>query len=218
MIEFRHFSGYEIEDFLDAVDDSFGVNLKNQDLSHISNIEQFADYLIDKLGGDVGGCTSQQAFYKVRDGIAEITNLDKAEITPQSRLKEILKVHSRKKINFLEKKFGRNLAIYGLNDTVLSILWALVFFMFIGLFISWKHSLIGFSVLIPLFFIAERVASEFKVETVGQLAVKLSEMDYAASRRNPNTVNRLEVHDILIGIMSEVLSCNRSELIAKYAL
>jgi len=87
----------EIISVLEQIEHSFQIHFEEQDLSQAGTFGQFCDVVIHKIPhSDAGGCTSQQAFYKLRNALLSLQ--PEARIIPQSPLKAFVPVRNRKEV------------------------------------------------------------------------------------------------------------------------
>ncbi|MES1223223.1 MAG: hypothetical protein ABUT20_47455, partial [Bacteroidota bacterium] len=143
-------------------------------------------------------CTIQQAFYKVRQAIAQIQQLEEKTITPHSDLEALFPRNERRaKISKVEGVL--DVRLYALSPkTWTGITLPIVLLVSpIGLFINWKYALASFGITATLMNLTTRFGREFNVVTVGELTRKMVRQNYVKSRRNPLTINRKETATLI---------------------
>ena len=59
---------------------------------------------------------------------------------------------------------------------------------------------------------ANKIGEELKVDTVGQLADKITQENYLKARRNPSTFNEKEINELLKDWFSNHLKLDKSKL------
>jgi hypothetical protein len=191
---------------LQDVEDTLGYLVKTFEL----NLEPNA-FLKAKTFGDIcqvfqnnipyhneESCTTQQAFYKIRNAIILSQKIDKDKIRPNTQINQIFpKSGRRKKI----KDFQHALA---LPIDILSMKFWLALFIvggfaisFIAFFFNWKLAIIGISTFIIFNWVAIKLRREVMSISVGELAMKITRDHYMQVRRNPNTVNRNEIVKVI---------------------
>jgi hypothetical protein len=139
-------------------------------------------------------CTSQQAFYRLREAVAKNLQLEKAEISPDTSLKSLLpRQHRKERIREIESSLGFPLKILRPRHFVT---WALVVICvssLVCMFFNWKIGVSGFLFSTLGFRVAIYFGKEFVLSTLGDVAEKMSRENYMKSRRNSTTINRKEV-------------------------
>jgi len=60
--------------------------------------------------------------------------------------------------------------------------------------------------------LANKIGEELKVDTVGQLADKITQENYLKSRRDPSTFNDKEINELLKDWFSNHLDLDKSKL------
>ncbi len=186
----------DIEDFiLPAVEDSYNFRFGTNDLIHVRTFGDFCNIVISKITQDnVDDCTMQQAFYKLSNAIVATKQIDKSQIKPDTKLSFIFpRQNRRKEISDIETNLGFKLNVLGTKDFIIiaGLIIALAFF--ITLFIKFLIGFLGLVITILGLTIITKTGKEFRVETVGQLADKMTQENYFKSRRNAATANRKEI-------------------------
>jgi len=184
-----------IEDVLVKIQRSFNIKLDNEGLKNVNTFGNLCDLIAQKIDHDhVEGFTVQQAFYKLRNAIANTANIDKCEVQPQTKLSKIFPRESRLgaitelenelgfKINMLQPR--RLLIILFIFATAGSI--ALSFY-------KWQLGIIGMIFSGTILKLAGKFGKEMRLKTVGDLACKISRESYLRSRHHSCTVNKNEV-------------------------
>ncbi len=211
------FTKYEIEDiefFLPKIEDSFNVKFEANELIGIKTFGELCDHIKNKIKlEDSDTCTSQQAFYKLRNSIAPILNVEKEKLVRNSSLIDLFPRKNRiSKIKEIERQLGFKLLILRPHYLITGFLILLLITSIVTLFFNWKISLIGFSLSITGFWIANKTSNQFKVENIGQVAEKMSRENYLKSRRNPKTFNKKEIEKFLTDLFSKELGISQTEL------
>ena len=127
------------------IEDSFDIRFETNELAHVRTYGEFCDAIKGKISLDHSeDCTTQQAFYKLREAITKSTETEKKEITPTTELAEIFPRKTRKnQIKTLEMNLGFKLSILRPPHFVTGFLAILLLASFIVLFIDWPYGLIG---------------------------------------------------------------------------
>ncbi len=98
----------DLEDILLKIEKSFDIKFETNELSHVKTFGELCDHVISKLKlKQADDCTSQHAFYKLREAISITKQLDKSNIQTNTLLTAIFPRHQRRKqIAEIENKLG----------------------------------------------------------------------------------------------------------------
>ncbi|MFD1772129.1 acyl carrier protein [Sphingobacterium suaedae] len=212
--ELKNIDPDDINDLLIQIEKSFGIEFGDSELFYISTFGELCDHIVGKITYDSSNdCTSQQAFYKLRDAIVSTGQIDPKSISTNSSLMDLLpKERRRVQIKKWEQRLGFELNIlrppYWLSTTLVIILLA----SFVGFSNSWQVGLAGLVFAIAGFWFANKIANELDIQTVGQLVRKMTRENYLKSRRNPTTFNKNEIEKVLIDCFSNDLGIDKSKL------
>ena len=216
--EFKYLDAEDIEDIEDLlahVEASFDIRFVDNELIHIKNFRELFDHIINKIQLENSvDCTSQQAFYKLRNAISSTLLVDSRTITKDTALADILpRSDRRSKIEKIEEHLGFKLNLLRPPDWVI-VIFVIIFIAspIVGIFFNWKIGLSGFCFSIFGMKIANGIGNELDLQTVGQVVEKMTRKNYIKSRRNPKTFNREEIEKVLIDWFSDVLGINKSQL------
>jgi hypothetical protein len=73
----------DIEDVLRLVEKSYNLKFESNELAHIRTFGELSDHIVSKINLDYrDDCTDQQAFYKLRNAIANTSGGEKFKIDP----------------------------------------------------------------------------------------------------------------------------------------
>jgi hypothetical protein len=81
----------------------------------------------------------------------------------------------------------------------------------IGIFFNWQIGLIGIVFSIAGLWLANKIGNELDLQTVGQVAEKMTRENYLKSRRNPKTFNKNEIEKVLTDWFSNDLDLDKSK-------
>lgn len=212
--ELQNIDPEEIEDLLVKVETSFDIKFAEDELVYITTFGQLCDHIANKIQLDkVDDCTSQQAFYKLRDAITTSLQMENKTISPDLSLASILPRENRRlRIEIIEKLVGFKLQILRPPYWVTVTLIILLLTSFVGLFFNWQIGLLGLAVSIAGLWFANQIGNELDLRTVGQVAQKMTRENYLKSRRNPKTFNKNEIDKVLIDWFSNDLDLDKSKL------
>ena len=206
--ELKNTDVLDLEDLILKVENSFGIKFQDTELSHIKTFGEFCDYIADKIPyTNVQNCTSQQAFYKLKNAIIHGEAVNSELIYPNTKLEEIFPKQNRKlKIKQIEEKLGFKLSILQPPTWLSSFLIILALTSFVYLFINFKTGVISFIVSVLAIKITYENANEFSVKTLREVAEKMTRENYRKSRRDSKTFNKDEVENILTELFKEELA------------
>lgn len=185
-----------VEDFEDAlkrIEISFQIHFEKDELVGIKIFGELCDIVLAKTKSiEDNSCTTQQAFYKLRQAILQIEGKDKI-INTQMKIKELFPYKTKKKIKLLEKTLGFKLNIFLPMTSVVVMLTLTSLFSFILLFINWYYGLLVLVFSIFLLILNNKINVVFDNLTMGELAEKLSLENYKMVRRDKNSINKSEI-------------------------
>lgn len=216
--EITKLDNYEDEDIFDVVvklEKSFGLKFENDAFYNVQTFGDMCDIFTNYLQGDsLDDCTTQQAFYKVRDAIATTQLIEPKSINIDAKLQDIFpRDNRRKRIKELQKELNIPLKILDIKSWLGWIIFVGIVASLITFFFQWQYAITGL-----LFFAAigwtsyKFFAKEFKLTTVRQLTEKLARENYVDVRRRKGTINRLEVLRIIIDTFSNNLYIDKAYL------
>jgi len=213
----------DIEDTLTKLHKSFGIHLPSNAFEKVKtfgDIYQIFEKNIPYKNEE--SCTTQQAFYKIRNSLVVSQNIDREHIRPCTKLDEIFPRNERRK---RIKEFKNELAIPVILLTMKTwLLLSIIAGFLISLatfFFSWKFALTGILICSIFNWVATKFQNEIDSISVGDLASKVVREHYIQIRRNPNTINKNEIikviqcsfiadHDL------ELTDLNQDALLCKY--
>jgi hypothetical protein len=212
--ELKNIDPDDIADLLGKVEKSFNIRFGHTELMHISSFGELCDHIAGKIQLQHSSyCTSQQAFYQLREAIASTLPIDKKSISTDSSLADLFPAKSRRsKIRKLEGYLGFKLTILRPPSWVTGMLSIILLSSFITLFFVWQIGLPGLLLSIAGLWLANKTGNELVLQTVGQMSEKLTRENYLRSRRNPKSFNKNEIENILTDWFSKELNLEKSKL------
>ena len=211
-LELKNIDLEDIEDLLAKVEKSFNIKFVSGELTALSTFGELCDHITNKIQFDHSdNCTTQQAFYKLRNVISAITNIK--NIKTDTILSDILPRQKRiSVVKQMENQLGFKLSLlrpkYFITGTLI-----IIFLVSLGgLFISWKIGLAFLVLSLVGLRIANTFGKEIDIKTVGELTKKMTRENYLKSRRNSTTFNRNEIENILTEWFSKDLDLDKSKL------
>jgi hypothetical protein len=204
----------DISDLLVKVEKSFDMKFESTELMHIITFGELCDHIANKIQlAHLNDCTSQQAFYKLRDAMASILQIDYKTIMTSSALLALLPKQSRRSlVKKLEVHLGFKLHILRPPYWASVTLAILLVTSCAALFFNWQIGLAGLAFSNAGLWLAKKFGNILNLQTVGQLAKKMTRESYFKSRRNPSTFNKSEIEKILIDLFSNDLGIDKSKL------
>ena len=212
--ELKNIDAEDINDLLVNIEKSFDIKFVDTELMHILTFGELCDHIANKIQlYNTADCTSQQAFYKLRNAISSTLPIENSTISTLSSLADILPKQTRRSsTKKLEEILGFQLNILRPPHWVTGILLILFLGSLIGLYFNWQIGLLGIGFSIAGFWFANKIGNELDLQTIGQVAKKMTRENYLKSRRNPNTFNKNEIEKVLTEWFSNELNLDRSKL------
>lgn len=212
--ELKNIDPEDIEDLLVKVETSFDIKFVGDELVHITTFGQLCDHIVNKIQLDNSDdCTSQQAFYKLRDAISVTFKLDKKSVAAGLQLAYFLPRRDRRlRTKNLEQNLGFKLNVLRLPHWVTGTLLIILLASFVVLFINWQIGL--FELIFSIFglWFTNKIGNELDLQTVGQVAEKMARENYLQSRRNSKTFNKKEIEKILTDWFSNEFGIDKNNL------
>ncbi len=189
----------DIDDLLLKVEESFNIKFVDDELKDTETFGQLCDQIVAKIELDNNNdCTTQQAFYKLRNAISEELKFDKKSITPNTSLESILPKNQRRKgFKKIENRIGFKLNILRPPHWVSGTLSIIFLISFIMIFIKWEIGLCGIFLSVIGIRVSSITATVLELKTVGEIAEKMTRENYLKSRKDPSSFNKAEIEKIL---------------------
>ncbi len=164
--ELKNIDIEEIENLLLKVETSFNIKFVNSELAHVTTFGQLCDYITNKIQlDDSDNCTSQQAFYKIRDAISSTLQIDKKTISPNFLLADILPRQNRRlKTKKLEEFLGFKLNILRPPHWVTVAFLITLLVSIIEFFFNWKFGLSALIISIVGLWFANKIGNELDLQ------------------------------------------------------
>jgi acyl carrier protein len=210
--ELKDYDIEDLEDILIRIEKSFGISFVDNELASVTDFGQLSDSIINKIKiQETESCTSQQAFYKLREAIKVEIGIENIE--PKTELVQIFPKDKRiKSLKKIERHLGFKLNIIGPTDFIVGLFAVLLFGSLVGFFFDWLLPLIGIGISLIGLSIANKTGTELKYKTVKQVAEKMRRENYLKSRRHPNTGNKKEIEKTIIDIFATDFDLDKSKL------
>lgn len=204
----------DIEDLLVKIENSFDIKFVSNELIHVTTFGEFCDHIANKIKlGNWNDCTTQQAFYKLRNSILATIKFNGNNLTADTLLTDLLPRHGRlSKTRSIEKHLGFKLSILRSSHFVTGLLVITFLASLVELYFSWEIGLLSMGFSICGLWFANKVGKELNLKTVGQVAEKMTRENYLKSRRNSKTFNKIEIEKVLTNWFSEYFDLDKSKL------
>ena len=195
VINLNNFDAGEISDVLMKIQRSFDIRFEHEDLEHVKTFGSLCDAVVKKIKlKNADACSTQHAFYVLRNAINTTIAADKDLIKPQTRLADIFPRDTRLQvIDEIEKELGFKMNLLKPKGSVVFIFSLIMGASVIGLFFSPAIGGLGAVLSLAGLILAGKFGKEMPVKTLGDLAEKISKEHYRNCRRTASTVNRNEV-------------------------
>lgn len=211
----------DISDVLVKIEKSFNITLGNEDLKDTKNFGALCDVVVAKVKhAQADSCTTQQAFYKLRNAINARNPTEKYLVKPQTKLCELFPRDNRiEVVADIEAEMGFHMNLLHPKPWIT---WSfgLLLVASLGLFFfNSTVAFIGLVISIAGLRLAGRFGKELKVKTIGDLAEKIAREHYLKCRRDASTVNRTEIVQKIKDLFAHDLALEPSALTkeAKFA-
>ena len=185
----------DIGDVLVKIERSFNIRLDDTSCKDVKTFGKLCDIVVEKVKQtNNDSCTTQQAFYKIRNAINSTISPPKELIKPQTKLADIFPRDTRLQvIAEIEREMGFKINLLqpkqGIVGTFIFVLAASA----VGFFYQPVMAFIGALIAITGLMLAGKFGKELKVKTLGDLAEKVAREHYIKCRRDASTVNRNEI-------------------------
>jgi len=185
----------DIGDVLVKIERSFNIRLDDTSCKDVKTFGKLCDIVVENVKQtNNDSCTTQQAFYKIRNAINSTISPPKELIKPQTKLADIFPRDTRLQvIAEIEREMGFKINLLqpkqGIVGTFIFVLAASA----VGFFYQPVMAFIGALIAITGLMLAGKFGKELKVKTLGDLAEKVAREHYIKCRRDASTVNRNEI-------------------------
>ena len=210
----KNIDSEDLGDLLKKVETSFDIKFGVAELANISTFGQLCNHISNKIQLEhFNDCTSQQAFYKLRDSISSTLQIDNKSISTDLSLVAILPRQGRRsQIKKWETQLGFKLNILRPPHWVTITLAIIFLTSLLTLYVNWRIGLLGVVLSISGLRLAFKTGNELDLQTVGQVAEKMMRENYVRSRRNPKTFNKNEIEKVMADLFRNDLFIDMNDL------
>jgi hypothetical protein len=204
----------DVGDVLLKIERSFNIRFTDEDLTHIKTFGALCDLVVDKVKQvQSDSCTTQQAFYKLRNAINAKKPIEKCDLKPQTKLCELFPRDNRiEVVADLEEEMGLHMNLLRPKP---GIVWAFAIALIVFITISLVYGVVGYIgtvIAIAGLILAGKFGKELRVKTLGDLSEKIAREHYLKCRRDASTVNRGEVAEKVKELFADYLHVEPSAL------
>ncbi|MCD8741400.1 hypothetical protein LT679_12360 [Mucilaginibacter roseus] len=214
LIQLKNVDREDLKHVLVKIERSFGVRVTPDDLQQIYTVDDLCNAVHSKLKleqSDV--CTTQHAFYMLRNAITTSTTIDRCSINTNTCLKDVFPEEERLQlVADMEHEMGLRLNVLQPKQSVIAVLTALFLLSLTAMYFNWQIGLVGLTVFAAGSFMAKKRGKQLAVKTVGQLAEKIAREHYLKCRRDAATINRKEVNQKIRELFQHDLDLDASVL------
>ena len=204
-----------IEDCIPTIEEMYNFKLEEGETEKLKNFDEFCDVIISKIKiENIESCTTQQAFYKLRNSLIEEKISEKEKIKLESKLFELFPRKNRiELVRKVEKNIGFKLNILKPPKFIFYSLVILSIISFVLLFINLKFGIWGIGFSIFGFYLCSWFGKEISIENLKELVEKITSENYLKVRRQSSTVNKSELKNILTDWFAENSGIEKQKLI-----
>ncbi len=179
----------------DKLEKSFGTKFADKSFKNAKTYGDICDIIESQISlTHKDDCTTQQAFYKVRQAIGLTQTFDERNIELPTKLEDIFpRSNRRQNIQHFQKALGFSVDILSMK-TWLAWTIAIGFILsIITFFFSWQYAVAGLIFFTLFTWTISKFSKELNISTVQELTEKISREHYSLVRRQNGTVNRKEI-------------------------
>ena len=204
----------DIIDVIVIIQQSFNIHFQEIELAEVKNFGELCDLIHEKIKLEHhDDCTSQQAYYKLSQALVSTLKLEKVNLNPDTLTEDIIPRKNRiKKVRMLEKTLDMKLLLLSPPGWIINTLIVIFLLSLLAFFFSATIAISGLIFSISGFWISNKTGKEINVKTVGELTDHMATNNYLKSRRNPDTINKNELNDVIKSLFSRNLDLDPSVL------
>ncbi|MEO3403031.1 hypothetical protein AAFN85_03955 [Mucilaginibacter sp. CAU 1740] len=188
----------DMNDVLVKIEKSFNISLNDTPANEVQNFGKLCDVVVEKVKKTNDGCTTQQAFYKLRNAIHASAGHDNDIIKPQTKLTDLFPRDSRiEAIAAIEEEMGFEIKLLKPKQWIVNAFTMLLVVSFVFAFYYLAIGIAGIIVAGLGLQLAGRLGKEMHIKTIGDLAEKIAREHYIKCKREASAVNKNEVSEKL---------------------
>jgi len=195
--EFHQFTNADpeyIDGVLLKIQRSFNIRFDNEGLKNVRTLRNLCDVIVNKINQEhEDSCSTQHAFYLLRNVIASTTGTDRCSITPHTKLANIFpREHRLQIVEDIENELGFQTSLLQPKQWVIVLFSLTLLASFAGIFYSWPIGAVGVLASVAGLKLAGKFGKEMHLKTVGDMANKISR-DVNLKAKRSSSVNKNEV-------------------------
>ena len=205
---------YDLEDIdyaLGEVQELYEIKFYGNELRNVVTFGDLIDHIIFKIDDDHSvNCTTQRAFYRIRNAIATGLEIDRKEITPKTLWSDILPESERvEAVQKIEEVLGFQLPLLRTSFYIYSGFAVLCILSFYAVSLHFVIGVVATILFITGFWLSTifKNTTIFKniitTETLGEVAEKTAKKHYLQPGRNYAPVNKEEAEKQLTELLCE---------------
>lgn len=185
----------DLGDVLVKIERSFNISLEDTSVRDVKTFGKLCDIVVDKVRHVHNeSCTTQQAFYKIRNAINCTVTAPREMVKPQTRLEDIFPRDNRVVvINEIEREMGFQLNLLQPKQGIIGLFAFVLVASLAGFFFQPAVAAFGLIIAVTGLALAGRFGKELKVKTLGDLAEKVAKEHHLKCKRDAATINSTEV-------------------------
>ena len=185
----------DLGDVLVKIEKSFNISFEDTSVRDVKTFGKLCDIVVEKVKHvNNESCTTQQAFYKIRNAINSTTAAPRELVKPQTKLEDIFPRDNRiVVINEIEREMGFQLNLLEPKQGVIAAFAFILAASVAGFFFQPMMACFGLAIALSGLALAGKFGKELKVKTLGDLAEKVAKEHHLKCKRDASTVNRAEV-------------------------
>jgi hypothetical protein len=162
-------------DTLLKLEKSFGAKFADNSFRDAKNFGDICNIIESQINfTGKNDCTTQQAFYKVREAIALTQNFDESNIELQTKLEDIFpRSNRRQNVKHFQQALGFSVDILSMKNWIGWTLAAGFVVSLIAFFFSWQYAVAGLTFFTLFTWTASKFSKELNISTVGELTKQI---------------------------------------------
>lgn len=200
--DFKDIDSDDLDNALLLMQESFKIKFATEELQNIFTIDDLCGLIISKMETDSNSCTSQQAFYTIRQAVINVTGTP-VKITPLTSLSQVIpKQLRRETIKNIEAHLGIQMHMLHSKIWIQNLLITFLFFSLFLLFVKLYYGIAAIIVFLVSCKIVSMSAKEFTCNNFSELIKSAITYNYVHFRK-ASDINKLEINNVVTTILKE---------------
>lgn len=205
----------DFEDILIRTENSFGITFSEDDFYTGMTFGDFCQCIESKMSGEnTGECTSQQAFYKVRDALLTLNISDKENIKPTTPIADALGKNRKQSAKYLKSHLGIKLDLFEIPGYIGIPFGIVCIVSFVAMFFKGEFGW-GFGISIAILYVASKLTTNLRYKTIAELVNHLIIYNYKDVRRKKDSYNKNEIEILIKRLFMDICAFEEDELSSK---